>query len=331
MKPQVLCVCHVRELSSQIAEVYEKITKFSDITVTNYTATGKAEGAHIVVTTLGKLTNALKSQRGKKGSTLDLSALRCFVVDEADVFFNEKRNFQALTEVVSKHVSKLEHKVQYILFSATYPEEIKELIGTIVKKAQQISIKKESLQLDHIRQFEYVCEKGKKPEFMKDIFNICEMTQTVVFVNTKKFAEILHTMMRKENYKSTIIFGDMDWAERDEMIAKFKTGEVSVIITTNMLARGIDVPEVQIVLNFDVPTMGPRDKRVGDPENYMHRIGRTGRFGTQGLAVTIYDREEDKIYLDQIIDHYDMRAKLKKLTAPEQLKELLDEINASHF
>ena len=70
------------------------------------------------------------------------------------------------------------------------------------------------------------------------------MTQTVVFVNTKKFAEILHNMLRKEKYKSTIIFGDMDWGERDEMIAKFKTGEVSVIITTNMLARGIDVPEV---------------------------------------------------------------------------------------
>ena len=155
------------------------------------------------------------------------------------------------------------------------------------------------------------------------------MTQTVVFVNTKKFAEILHTLMRKEHYKSTIIFGDMDWAERDEMIAKFKSGEVHVIITTNMLARGIDVPEVLIVLNFDVPTMGPRDSRVGDPENYMHRIGRTGRFGTQGLAITIYDREEDKKYLDQIMDHYQMQDKLVKMTAPEQLKELLDEINAS--
>ena len=104
-------------------------------------------------------------------------------------------------------------------------------------------------------------------------------------------------MLRKEKYKSTIIFGDMDWGERDEMIAKFKTGEVSVIITTNMLARGIDVPEVQIVLNFDVPTMGPRDQRVGDPENYMHRIGRTGRFGTQGIAVSIYDRDPDKVAL----------------------------------
>ena len=164
---------------------------------------------------------------------------------------------------------------------------------------------------------------------MKEIFNLCEMTQTVVFVNTKKFAEILHTLMRKENYKSTIIFGDMDWTERDEMIAKFKSGEVHVIITTNMLARGIDVPEVQIVLNFDVPTMGPRDKRVGDPENYMHRIGRTGRFGTQGLAITIYDRDEDKEYLDEIIDHYKMQDKMKTMTAPEQLKMLLDEINTS--
>lgn len=79
---------------------------------------------------------------------------------------------------------------------------------------------------------------------MKEIFGVCEMTQTIIFVNTKKFAETLHNMMRKENVKSTIIFGDMDWAERDEMIAKFKSGEVSVIITTNMLARGIDVPEV---------------------------------------------------------------------------------------
>ena len=117
-------------------------------------------------------------------------------------------------------------------------------------------------------------------------------------MNTKKFAEILHNMMRKEHYKSTIIFGNMDWAERDEMIAKFKTQEVSVIITTNMLARGIDVPEIQIVINFDVPTMGPRENRQGDPENYMHRIGRTGRFGTQGIAVNIYDREEDKVALD---------------------------------
>ena len=111
-------------------------------------------------------------------------------------------------------------------------------------------------------------------------------------------------MMRRENLKSTIIFSEMSHEERDEMIEKFRTGEVkirffvSVVITTNMLARGIDVPEIQIVINFDVPTQRVGrggNERVGDSENYLHRIGRTGRFGTQGIAITIYDRDEDGV------------------------------------
>lgn len=81
------------------------------------------------------------------------------------------------------------------------------------------------------------------------------MTQTIIFINTKSYADRLHKMMRRENLKSTIIFSDMSHEERDEMIEKFRTGEVSVVITTNMLARGIDVPEIQIVINFDVPTV----------------------------------------------------------------------------
>ena len=180
-------------------------------------------------------------------------------------------------------------------------------------------MKKELLQLSHISQWEYRCDVRKKPEFIMSVFNTCSMTQTVIFVNTKKFAEVLHGLMRKAGYKSTIIFGDMQPEERDEMIAKFRSGEVAVIITTNMLARGIDVPEVEIVINFDVPTMTVNNVRKGDPENYLHRIGRTGRFGTQGIAISIYDRDEDKEYLDQICKHYDMADKLKKLDGHEHL------------
>ena len=88
------------------------------------------------------------------------------------------------------------------------------------------------------------CGEGKKPDFIKEVFTVCEMTQTIIFVNTRKFAEILHAMMRRANLKATIIFGDMEASERDEFIAKFRTGEVSVVITTNLLARGIDVPGV---------------------------------------------------------------------------------------
>lgn len=87
----------------------------------------------------------------------------------------------------------------------------------------------------------------------------------------------------------------MDNDERDEMIEKFRTGKIAVIITTNMLARGIDVPEVQIVINFDVPwTKDSKGNQVGDAENYLHRIGRTGRFGTKGIALTLYDRDIDE-------------------------------------
>ena len=183
--------------------------------------------------------------------------------------------------------------------------------------------------MNNIKQFEYRCEPGKKPDFIKEVFNICEMTQTVVFVNTKTYTERLHNMMRKDGLKSTIIFGNMTSEERDEMIHKFRTGEVSVIITTNMLARGIDVPEVQIVINFDVPTQGSREQRVGDPENYLHRIGRTGRFGTQGISITLYDRDEDRTYLQQILDHYQMNDKMQTLESPEQLRALLEEIRAA--
>ena len=91
----------------------------------------------------------------------------------------------------------------------------------------------------------------------------------------------------------------MSVEERDEMILKFRKGEISVIITTNMLARGIDVPEVQIVINFDVPLTADDGRNTcGDAENYLHRIGRTGRFGTKGIAITIFDRDIDHEYLN---------------------------------
>ena len=146
------------------------------------------------------------------------------------------------------------------------------------------------------------------------------MTQTIIFINTKNYADRLHKMMRRENLKSTIIFSEMSHEERDEMIEKFRTGEVSVVITTNMLARGIDVPEIQIVINFDVPTARVGrggNERVGDAENYQHRIGRTGRFGTAGIAITIYDRDEDRQFLQQILDEYQMNDKMNVLESPE--------------
>ena len=102
-------------------------------------------------------------------------------------------------------------------------------------------------------------------------------------------------MVRKSGCKSVIIFGKIEKDERDEMIAKFRDGEISTIITINEDIRGIDIPEIQIVINFDVPlTEDSFGKPCGYPENYLHRICRTGRFGTKGLAITIFDKDIDK-------------------------------------
>ena len=122
------------------------------------------------------------------------------------------------------------------------------------------------------------------------------------------------------------MFSNMTDEERDETIKKFRDQKINVLITTNMLARGIDVLETQLVINYDVPATFDGKNRSSDPETYLHRIGRTGRFGVNGVALTIYDRDLDKQYLNEIIAHYDMQAAVKELNGPEHLKEVLRDL-----
>jgi ATP-dependent RNA helicase DDX19/DBP5 len=136
-----------------------------------------------------------------------------------------------------------------------------------------------------------------------------KLTQTIIFVNTRSFAERLHDTLRNDGYKSTIIFGKMDRQERDEYIEKFRLGDVKIVITTDLLSRGFDMPTIQLAINFDVPLTEGRP----DFETYLHRIGRAGRFGTPGIALTLYDRPEDEKAFWKIIEHYQMDSRLRKL------------------
>ena len=108
--------------------------------------------------------------------------------------------------------------------------------------------------MEHIQQFHMKCEKGKKLDFVKEIFDTCEMTQTFIFVNTKNFAERIYTMLNQAKYPCHILFSKMDKEERDACMAKFRKQEVNVLVTTNIIARGIDIPDAQLVINYDVPT-----------------------------------------------------------------------------
>jgi ATP-dependent RNA helicase DDX19/DBP5 len=156
------------------------------------------------------------------------------------------------------------------------------------------------------------------------------LTQCIIFVNTRDFAEKLLRLLNKENFSAVLMFGKMDPDERDEIMNRFRKGEAKTIITTNMLARGIDVPEVELVINFDVPILIGSNRSVlgGDPESYLHRIGRAGRFGTPGIALTLLDREQDKIYFEEIIEHFDMTKKVTELRDEEHLAEVYKSINS---
>lgn len=152
-------------------------------------------------------------------------------------------------------------------------------MSKIVDEAHQIKLSNKQLNLNHIHQYEMKCEPKKKLDFIKEVFETCEMTQTFIFVNTKEFAEKVHTILRKHGFHSFIMFSKMTKDERDDTIEKFRQQQINVLITTNLIARGIDVPEVELVINYDVPTFKPMGKVMGDSETYLHRIGRTGRFG----------------------------------------------------
>jgi ATP-dependent RNA helicase DDX19/DBP5 len=123
------------------------------------------------------------------------------------------------------------------------------------------------------------------------------------------------------------MFSKMSREERDDTLAKFREQKINVLITTNLIARGIDVPEVELVINYDVPLKKVDEDIVGDAECYLHRIGRTGRFGKTGIALTIWDREQDKHNLDQIIKYYGMDKTISDLNGPSHLKELLRQIS----
>lgn len=142
------------------------------------------------------------------------------------------------------------------------------------------------------------CEPRQKLDFIKEVFSTIEMTQTFIFVNSLDFAEKIHIKLRELGFSSFVMFSKMSKEERDDTLSQFRAQTINVLITTNLIARGIDVPEVELVINYDVPLKMVNDEIIGDPEIYLHRIGRTGRFGKTGIALTIWDREKDKRCLD---------------------------------
>ena len=192
---------------------------------------------------------------------------------------------------------------QILLFSATFDSGIRAFAKTVAPAAIEIEVKTEELSLDSIKQFYVDCPSdAAKYSTLTAMYGLLEIGQSIIFVHSVATAKLLANRMRSDGYTVSLLHGkDMEPAERDRVMEDFRAQKTTVLITTNVLARGIDVLSITLVINFDIPLT--RYNRP-DPETYIHRIGRSGRFGRKGVAINFVSDAKSRADLAAIAQHF---------------------------
>jgi translation initiation factor 4A len=305
---QVLILAHTHELAEQISKVVSSIGTYMKVKVVlavggsprHQNARDIRSGAHVVVGTPGRVYDLASS------GDLSFASLRMFIVDEADEMLCDRFGEQ-IGEIVR---IGLPETCRLAFFSATLPAEVRELTDAILKEPVRITLKTAEVKLDGIRQFAVqLDDENWKLECLCDVFESISIPQSIIFTNTKERAERLFHALTERGFPVSVIYGEpMTQAIRKQRMEEFRLGKTRVLIATNLLARGIDVQQVEMVFNFDIP---PFD----DKENYIHRIGRCARFGRKGTAISFLSPVEKDV-MDQIAAHYEFTVK----PLPQDLK-----------
>jgi len=244
-------------------------------------------GQHIVVGTPGRVFDMISRK------VLKTQDIKMFVLDEADEMLS--RGFK---DQIYDVFRLLNSNIQVVLLSATMPAEVLDVTTKFMRDPIRILVKKEELTLEGIRQFYISVEREDwKLDTLCDLYETLTITQAVIFCNTRRKVDWLTEKMHGRDFTVSAMHGDMDQKERDVIMCEFRSGSSRVLITTDLLARGIDVQQVSLVINYDLPT---------NRENYIHRIGRGGRFGRKGVAVN-FVTDEDKRTLHDIEKFYNTR------------------------
>jgi ATP-dependent RNA helicase DDX19/DBP5 len=306
--PQALCVVPTRELAIQVAECVTALGKFTDVKIAlvippnnNKKDREAAKGqvtAQIVVGTPGRLLGKFKNKE------LDGRQMKVFVLDEADQMLRKEGGFSEQTSKIRK---KLPKQVQILLFSATFPDQVMKWAAKFAPNAAVIKVERDQLTLQSVHQYFIDCKaETAKFEVLGDMYAMAtKMGQSIIFVHTVASAKHLTNQMREAGYSVSLLHGRLETQERDKVMMDFRKGLSTVLITTNVLARGIDVLQVTLVINFDVPLSRSNQP---DPETYLHRIGRSGRFGRKGVAITFVHDKESVNQLNYIMDHFSTEA-----------------------
>ncbi|CAM8910272.1 unnamed protein product [Rhodiola kirilowii] len=305
--PQALCVCPTRELAIQNLEVLQKMGKYTGITsecaVPKHSVPASKRPvvmSQVVIGTPGTIKILISEKK------LSLNFLRMLVFDEADHMLAEG-GFKDDSLQIMETIERSNNRCQVLLFSATFNEAVKNFITMVVKDHNQLFVEKEELSLDAIKQYKVKCpnEDSKiKISVIKD--KILELGQkvgqTIIFVRTRDSASRLHAALTTDGYDVSAIQGALDQAERDKIVKEFKDGLTKVLISTDILARGFDQSQVNLIVNYDLP----KKYETGEPdcEVYLHRIGRAGRFGRKGAIFNLMCTDEDIRTIEHIENHF---------------------------
>jgi len=301
---QTVIIAPTRELATQIISVVDTLGTFIDglrthllvggTSVQNDISKLRNASPHIVVGCSGRIFDMIKRRH------LNMNTVRLFILDEADEMLS-----QGFKEQIHTIFQYLNEDVQVAIFSATLPSEVLQITDKFMKNPVNIIMKREDLSLDGIEQ-RYVAmyNDSQKFDMLKQLFETLTISQSIIYTNNVKRVVDLYDAMVRENFPVCCIHSSMDHEQRAQAFADFRGGKYRVLISSNVTARGIDIQQVGTVINFDIPNC---------VHTYLHRIGRSGRWGRKGLAIN-FVTEEDIHIMKRIESHYSISIKELPIT-----------------
>lgn len=257
-------------------------------------------GADVVIATPGRFISHMSL------GNVDLSKVSFFVLDEADRMLD-----MGFSEDIMTIAKGLPKTCQTIMFSATMPDKINELARTLLKNPVEVKLAV-SKPAEKIKQTAYVCHETQKLGIIKNIFKQGDLKRVIIFCGAKQKVKQVSQALQRMKINCGEMHSDLDQAQRDEVMFQFKSGQIDVLVATDILSRGIDIDDIAMVINYDVPH---------DAEDYVHRIGRTARADRDGAAITLVSK--DDIYYFQQIEKF-LEKEVEKVELPEELGEAPD-------
>jgi len=288
-----LIMTPTRELAIQVAEEIAKLSRFKGIrTLPIYGGQdivkqirALKQKPHVIIGTPGRLLDHINRK------TIKLDHVRMVILDEADEMLD-----MGFLDDINTILSKLPEDRQTMLFSATMPPNIRKLADTYLKSPEFVSVVPKQVSAPSVEQYYMEVHEQQKFEILSRLLDMEAPDLAIVFGRTKRRVDELSEALKKRGYSAEGLHGDLSQNQRDAVMRKFRDGSIDVLVATDVAARGLDVSGVTHVINFDLPQ---------DPESYVHRIGRTGRAGKEGIAITfVTPRESDHLHLIERITRH---------------------------